>query len=473
MKLQPRMMIAGMVVLAAAMAAGPVFAQGTTVFVELSRPQCDDQGHYMPYVQDGIASVIGFAAARGGVTSVTVNDIPAELFDADYRPFNTPAGYGSVGFRLVLQLYPDTPIVVNASGAAGDAAQAVYRPDEYATFARLQGQYGQYGQDPYWNLRLANAYCDRGDCDAAYPYYHRCEGLRPDFYLASFFLGLSLFDEDRDDDAIWQFRHCAQLRPSFYLAHYDMGRCYDRRGRYDDAVNEFRIVINVRPQFVEAHWRLGETYSRRGDWDGAGTEYRTALRYNPNFAPAHHGLGAVLARKQDWNGATSELQTATRLSPGNAQARSDLAATLAHREDWVGATKQYRQAARIAPQNGGAHQGLAQSQYATGKYGQAWDSVHSAQRAGMQPDPAFVKQLRSKMPEPAPRPVAVAPYVPPVNPRNLPNRPQTYRPPTQPAPKPAVKAPTGNGGRPQAGKGHEDKPKPVAPEPKKGHKSRD
>ena len=485
-KLQSQMMIAGLVVVAATMAAGPAFAQvgAGTVFVELSRPQCDDQGHYVPVVQDGVASVIGFAAARSGVVSVTVNDVPAELFEADYRPLGAPAGYGSVGFRLALQLYPDTLLVVNATGAGGDAATTVFRPDQDATLARLQELSQQSSQDAYYSLRLANAYAGRGEYETAYPYYHRCTGLRADFYLGSFFLGLALYDDNRDDDAIYQFRQCAQLRPTFYLAHYDMGRCYDRRGRYDDAVIEFQVVIARRPQFVEAHWRLGETYSRRGNWDGAGTEYRTALRYNPNFAPAHHGLGAVLARKQDWNGATAELQTATRLSPWNAQSRSDLAATMAHKQDWVGAARQYKQAVRIAPQSGGAQQGLAQSQYATGQYGQAWDSVHAGQRAGAQPDPRFVQQLRQRMPEPKAKPVVTAPYVPPVEPRYLPAKPQTHRPaaaptykpptnkpPTAPTYKPPTYKPstaptykpsTGNAGQPRTGRGQTGQPR-VAP----------
>jgi len=458
------MMIAGLVVLVAAMAAGPAFAQvgAGTVFVELSRPQCDDQGHYMPVIQDGVASVIGFAAARGGVMSVTVNDFEAELFEADYRTFNAPAGYGSVGFRVPLELYPDSLLVVNARGAGGDEATTVFRPDHYACLARLQDLARRSNQDAYYSLRLGNAYAGLGDYETAYPYYHRCTGLRADFYLGSFFLGLALYDDNRDDDAIYQFRHCSTMRPTFYLANYDMGRCYDRRGRYDDAVIQFRIVIARRPQFVEAHWRLGETYSRRGNWDGAGDEYRSALRYNPKFAPAHHGLGAVLAQKRDWNGAAVELQTATRLSPGNARMRSDLAATLAHKQDWTGAAREYKQAARIAPQAGGVHQNLAQSQYATGKYDQAWDSVQAGKRAGVQPDPQFVRKLKARMPEPKAKPVVVAPYVPPVAPKYLPARPQTNRP-TGPAYKPTT--PRVNQPKPGVGQGGKPKAAPTAKAP--------
>jgi Flp pilus assembly protein TadD len=485
-KSQRKMMIAGLVVLAGVLAAGPSFAQigaGNTVFVELCRPQCDDLGHYMPVVQDGVASVIGFASARGGVVRVTVNDVDAELFDADYRPLNAPFGYGTAGFRVPLVLYPDSLLVVSATGAGGDEATAVFRPDLYATLARLQELSRQSDQDAYYSLRLANAYAGQGDYETAYPYYHRCTGLRPDFYLGLFFLGLALYDDNRYDDAIWQFRHCAELRPTFYLAHYDMGRCMDRRGRYDDAVYEFRLVIVRRPQFVEAHWRLGEAYSHRGEWDNAGTEYRTALRYNPNFAPAHHGLGAVLARQQDWDGAAAELRTATKISPWNAQARADLAATLAHKRDWTEASRQYKQAVRISPQSGGAHQGLAETQYATGQYGQAWDSVHAGRQAGVQPDPQFVRRLRAKMPEPAPKPVVTAPRVAPVEPRYLPAKPQTKKPPTvptykppseptikptikpttkptiKPTIKPTTKPTTGKAGQPQTGRGQSGKPK--------------
>jgi tetratricopeptide (TPR) repeat protein len=465
MKSQSKMMIAGLVVLAGVLAAGPALAQigaGNTVFVELARPQCDDLGHYVPVIQDGVASVIGFASARGGVVSVTVNDVQAELFEANYTPMNTPDGYGSVGFRVPLVLYPDSVLVVKATGAGGDGATAVFQPDEYATLSRLQALGQQSGEDAYYSLRLGNAYASQGDYETAYPYYHRCTGLQPDFFLGAYFLGLALYDDNRDDDAIGQFRHCADVQPTFYLAQYDMGRCLDRSGRYDDAIAEYRLVIGRRPQFVEAHWRLGETYSHRGDWDNAGTEYRTALRYNPNFAPAHHGLGAVLAQQQNWDGAADELRAATKISPWNAQARADLASTLAHKRDWTEATKQYKQAVRISPQSGGAQQGLAETQFATGKYGQAWDSVHAGQQAGVQPDPAFVRQLRSKMAEPTVKPVVTAPRVAPVQPRLLPVQPQIDKPRTVPVYKPPSEPATTSPRTVQGQQGHKATTAPVA-----------
>jgi tetratricopeptide (TPR) repeat protein len=486
---------AGLVVVAL-LIARPASAQpaGSTsaVSVEVSRPQCDDQGHYVPVVDNGVASVVGFASARGGVDSVTVNDVEADLFEADYSPFNAAPGSGSVGFRVRVEMYPDTLLVVTATGASGDSSTVVFRPDEYATLGRLRELAQDYGEDAYSSFRLGNAYATQGDYELAYPYYHRCTGLRADFYLGSFFLGLALYDDNRDDEAIVQFRRCTDLHRSFYLARYDMGRCLDRLGRYDDAVIEFRIVISVRPQFVEAHWRLGETYTRRGDWDGADGEYRTALRYRPDFAPAHHGLGAVLAHRQDWDGAANELQTATRLNPRNAQMRSDLAATLAHKQDWTGASRQYRQAVRLAPQSGDARQGLAQTQYANGKYDQAWNNVQAGRRAGAKPDPQFERQLRTRMPEPAPRPVVRAPYVSPVDPRRLPAPPPTKRPAVQqpgrnsgqpqvgrgqtarPTTGPAVQQPGRNSGQPQAGRGQTAKPKAgQAAKPKPGRNAND
>jgi len=451
-KLELTFMVLALTVLTTMMVTGPVLAQvgaGNTVYVELTRPQCDDQGHYIPVIQDGIASVIGFTAARGGVVNVTVNNVDAELFDADYRPFNTPPDYESIGFRVPLELYPDSLLVVTATGIRGDTNTSVFYPDQYTTLSRLQELSQQSNDDAYYSFRLANAYAGQGDYETAYPYYHRSTGLNVSFYLGSFFLGLALYDDNRDDDAIYQFRQCTSLRSAFYLAYYDMGRCYDRLGRYDDAVVEYRRVITKRPQFVEAHWRLGETYSRRGDWDNAASEYRTALRYNNNFAPAHHGLGAVLAHRQDWDGAAVELRTATNLSPWNSQARADLAATLAHKQDWTDASREYKQAVRLNPNSGKAHQGLAQVQYATGKYDQAWNSVHAGQQAGVEPDPKFEQQLRTKAPEPKFRAVVSTPRVQPVDPKRLPAKPQA----TKPVTRPTTTSGTDYGNQPQTDRG--------------------
>lgn len=77
-KTELTLMVLALSGLAAVMAAGPAFAQhgaGNKVFVKLPRPQGDDQGHYVPVMQDGIAAVIGFASPRGGVARVTVNGV--------------------------------------------------------------------------------------------------------------------------------------------------------------------------------------------------------------------------------------------------------------------------------------------------------------------------------------------------------------------------------------------------------------
>ena len=93
MKSQSKMMIAGLVVLAGVLAAGPAFARSgaaSMVFAGLARPQSAGLGHYMPVLQDGVATAAGFASARGGAVRVTVNDVDAEFFDAGYRPLQYP-----------------------------------------------------------------------------------------------------------------------------------------------------------------------------------------------------------------------------------------------------------------------------------------------------------------------------------------------------------------------------------------------
>jgi tetratricopeptide (TPR) repeat protein len=302
------------------------------MYVELATPQSDDQGYYVPVRRDTHYSLMGYASGRSPVTQVMVNYVEAETYPADYRPYGSPSGYRTVGFRAPLVLSPDTIMTITLIDADGYRETRLFHPDRVRAPARVHELWGRSRNDPYANVRMANVYVVQGNYREAYPYYHRSIGLTVGFMWGSFFLGVALYDNSRYDDAIWQFRRCSRIYPDFYLAHYQVGQCYERRRNYAMAITEYGLVISIRPDFVEAHWSLGESYVQRHDWGRAAIEYRQAIRYNPRFAPAHRGLGEVYAHQGQWDNAKNSLRLATNLSPRDARARADLNASMARRQ---------------------------------------------------------------------------------------------------------------------------------------------
>ena len=59
-----------------------------------------------------------------------------------------------------------------------------------------------------------------------------------------------------------------------------------------------------------------------------------------------------------------------------------------------------RQALQIKPDYGAAHHNLAIALYSIGDFAGAWREIGLCRECGVQPNPAFIEQLRQAMPEP-------------------------------------------------------------------------
>ncbi len=373
---------------------------GRKAYVELARPQSDDQGHYVPVGQHDEYPVIGFVAAEIPVARVVINGTEATIFDAQYHCYGAPGSYKTMGFRVPLLVDPDTLLVVVVTLANKDEDVQVFHPDRDVTLARLKLMHEAAEQVAYEQLRLANAYACEARYEECFPLYEHICLAYPRFYYGCFFGGLARFDcFDYDAGLVW-FDNCLLLEPDFFLCYYERGRYWGRRGRWDYAEREFRHALEHHPRFAEGHWRLGEALSHQGHWQGAIDAYHGALHANNRFAPAAHSLGLAYQHQGNWSGAGAALRQATTLNPRSAQFHTDLAATYAHQSQWRDAVPEYRAAVRLNPWHGDAHMGLAHGMYNMGQYNHAWEETHAAQSLGVHAQSGFLRQLGSKMPEP-------------------------------------------------------------------------
>ena len=390
------------VALVALLGVQPAHAGFGQSYVELSRPQSDDIGHYVPVFSQQPYPIVGFIASGAPVTQVMVNDVPADLFSTEYRPMGAPAGWGVVGFRAEVLLDEASEVIVAALGDGGLDTRAVFAPDRQATLDRLQVLRLQQTRDNeyLYDLRFANYYACQDDYVHAYPLYRHCLGLRATFAFGDYCWGLCYFDDDDWDLAFTHFRRCVDIEPGFFIPHYDLGRCYERRGRWDDAGREYQTCIGRRSNFAPAHWRLGETLAHRSRWDEAAAQYYRAVDVNPRFAPAHRSLGIALDAQGRHDEAANEFNRAVTFNPRDAQSYRALGDAKAHQGNWGEAEQRYRQSLHTDPSQGEAHRGMAQVEYNKGQYYKAWDQIHAARGSGATVPNDFVNKLQQRMPEP-------------------------------------------------------------------------
>lgn len=381
------------------------------VHVELSRPQSDDEGHYLNVLAEEASTVFGAVAAPRGVTQVTVNGVPAALSPATTRVLGAPAGMAALSFMAPVDLEPTSVLYVTVLDSLGLQTTIAFLPDRDATLARLAylrdvtqaaiARHELVETDlAWWDFRLANAYVFDRRYDLALPLYRRFVTVEAGVAIGPFFLGLALYEDHQYDLALAEYQRVTVLAPGFYFAHYEMGRCHEARHRYDDAILEYRQVTVERPDCLAARWRLGQTLALAGRHDEAVLQLRTVVTSAPRFAAGHRDLGLALAAQNNWPAAAEEYSRAVRLNPGNPALHTHFGDALSHQQQYDRAIQQYDQALRGNPRQPEAHQGVVRTMVNAGQYGQAWQRVHEAQRLGVGLPTPLLQQLRQRQPEP-------------------------------------------------------------------------
>jgi tetratricopeptide (TPR) repeat protein len=179
---------------------------------------------------------------------------------------------------------------------------------------------------------------DQGDLKGAEASFRKAVKLKTDYAEAYDKLGQSLFNQDREMEAVTDFKFAATIDPRLTVAWYDLGRGFERmdhdtrlkdddktrarlkRTEVDDAIAAYRQAIAVKPgndiySEAHAHYRLGVLLKDQDmrAWDLAHPE-------NPDGTPSE----APTLEKANLKEAMLHLETANVLEPEFPENRNEL-----------------------------------------------------------------------------------------------------------------------------------------------------
>ncbi|MEN3333774.1 MAG: hypothetical protein V7641_3139 [Blastocatellia bacterium] len=196
--------------------------------------------------------------------------------------------------------------VDEALGEFKAASQAAGKP-VYTALLRIGGVYMQkedyraaadayrqastlYPQDPASQYNLAEALYAAGEYKQAEAAYRKTLDLSPGRVnsQAHHFLGLSLYNQKRLDEAIAEYRIAIdQARSDYSEARYNLGIALLASGKLQAAESEFRMAIQQeKHDWPEAHFNLATTLEHQHRSREAADEYETYLRQSPNATDA-------------------------------------------------------------------------------------------------------------------------------------------------------------------------------------------
>jgi len=379
-------------------------------WVELTRPQSDDQGHYCGLKEKLRLDVEGLVAAPGEVSSVAVNDKQARLLFTGLKPFGAPDDSEAIAFKALLWLEPQTEVSVVVTLADGTQHTSTFVPDTETMIARLRELLLQTPRDPQALLRmnylsdpredrlartqdaldinpgLAEAHLQLGglimdqyDREPAIAEFKEAVRLAPEYAEAYFLLGMALSmqgmtgdDEAKSEEAIIHLKEAIRLDPDYLWPRMHLGWAYlHGLGDFEAAIAAFEGILTIDPQYHEAHHGLARVCVKQGDLDGAIAKYKDALEIDPNDSMVHWNLGRALEEQGKTEEALAAYRKSFEIMPKFYVAGVSVGNLLADEGRMDEAIAAYKQAIEAWPEYAEAHYRLAEAYYKLKRYAEA------------------------------------------------------------------------------------------------------
>jgi len=112
-------------------------------------------------------------------------------------------------------------------------------------------------------------------------------------------MGLALYGQGRDADAVPHYLEAIRIYPSHPKTYNNLALAYDRTGRREEAAEMWRQALAVSPGYAKPHFFLGLMAEQEGRHSDAVAHLRSALRGEPGLTPARQHLAWLLAVSSD------------------------------------------------------------------------------------------------------------------------------------------------------------------------------
>jgi Flp pilus assembly protein TadD/uncharacterized membrane protein YhaH (DUF805 family) len=241
---------------------------------------------------------------------------------------------------------------------------------------------------------------DRGELDKAIANYRIALELNPDDAITHNGLGFALSTKGDMYGALCEYRKSVDLDPKSVRAHYNLALALYYEKQLEESVKEFRRVIDINRELAEAHTGLALVLEKMGKLDESKREYRIAAGLEGGAAHGHFARGVALVKQGKLDEAIKEYRLAIRAKPDFIEAFTNLGVALKNRGRIDEAIEEYRKALSINPRIPRIHNNYAVALAIKGEYAQAWEEVRLSRKFGGKPNPRFLRDLSSMMPEP-------------------------------------------------------------------------
>jgi tetratricopeptide (TPR) repeat protein len=112
-------------------------------------------------------------------------------------------------------------------------------------------------------------------------------------------LGIALFAEQKNEEAISHYKMAIKLKPTHSKAHYNLGIVLFAEGKNEEAISHYKMAIKLKPNYTNAHYNLGIVLVQKGELQEAVHHFRKTIRLRPDLVAARDNLELALLRLQE------------------------------------------------------------------------------------------------------------------------------------------------------------------------------
>ena len=112
-------------------------------------------------------------------------------------------------------------------------------------------------------------------------------------------LGIALFADRKNEEAISHFKMAIKLKPTHTKAYYNLGIALFADRKNEEAISHYKMAIKLNPNLTDAHYNLGVILLQKGEIKEAVYHFRKTLRLRPGFIRARDHLELALLRSQE------------------------------------------------------------------------------------------------------------------------------------------------------------------------------
>ncbi len=208
--------------------------------------------------------------------------------------------------------------------------------------------------------------------------FQQAEKVDPGFYQSSRYLGSSLEQLKRYDEALTAYQRAISTQKADFVLYVEQGDVLQQMKRYREAIDSYNLAVKLQPNHPWIYNNRGTTYYNLKQYPQAIADYSQAIQLNPQYADAYFNRGNAYIDLKQYPQMLADYSQAIQLKPQLTDAYNNRGNAYKELKQYDRAIADYNQAIQLNPQDaktyynrGSAYNALKQYPQAIADYSRA------------------------------------------------------------------------------------------------------